>query len=125
MSVNFKLLCKALSSLQTAREAVEQLNSETPDHLHKTAIRDIVGVQDQLLTATKNRLSDSLVDKENPKNLTDEEIKTIRKGQKIPPIKMVRDRTGCCLMDAKNTVEEWMEKNLGFKTFPEGYPYTK
>jgi ribosomal protein L7/L12 len=51
--------------------------------------------------------------------LTPQEAATAnRREGKIPAIKLYRDRTGCGLKEAKDAVEEYMLKMLGFTYWP-------
>jgi ribosomal protein L7/L12 len=55
----------------------------------------------------------------NPNNLTKaEQLKARETYGKIPAIKMVRERTGVGLKEAKDAVENWMGKNLGYTHVP-------
>ena len=52
-------------------------------------------------------------------NLTEAEIATLDKNRdKIKCIKMVRERTGMGLIEAKNIVENYMMKKWGYMHFP-------
>lgn len=46
-----------------------------------------------------------VIDPKNPRELTEEEKAHLRKGRKINAIKMIRERTGCDLLEAKEAAE--------------------
>lgn len=118
MSLNYRTLCNALCSLQEAREGVRQLLQEKPGtYLYEDAERQLINLQDQLLTEAKNTLASDYRSK-NPDELSQNEIVELRdKHQKIPAIKLIRERTGCGLKEAKDAAERWMLKNLGYTSF--------
>lgn len=51
-------------------------------------------------------------------NLNEEEIALVRDDKKIGAIKEYRQRTGLGLREAKDAVEGWMLKNLGYANKP-------
>jgi ribosomal protein L7/L12 len=55
----------------------------------------------------------------NPNKLTaDERTLACQVDGKIPAIKLVRERCRCGLKEAKDAVDNWMKKNLGFTSHP-------
>lgn len=113
-------------------ESIEEIRKHyTSFPVHDSPVHDsLVKAQNALFREGVRVTKTARVSKVNkdPKQLTKEEQAKAREPYgKIQAIKMYRERLSVGLLEAKNAVENWMRKNLGFcwwgKGFSSDYQY--
>lgn len=104
-------------------ESIEEIRKHyTSFPVHDSPVHDsLVKAQNALFREGVRVTKTARVSKVNkdPKQLTKEEQAKAREQYgKIQAIKLYRERTGMGLKEAKDAVEDWMEKNMGYRYYP-------
>lgn len=122
MGINYENLYNALCELQQAEQRIEDMSRDnTYSQVFFDARLTVRKLQRDLLEEVSKELKTDYFDPQNM--LTGDEAETLKRTRnKIQVIKMLRERTGCGLKEAKDRTEAWMQRTLGFTSFPSDQP---